>query len=114
MALALLGNPRVERLSEWWTPARFDMALRLVISTRMRTSGDATVERVALQMSSNTQAVRQYRSGERIPCRKSVYFIDQFLTAELGPLWMQAVDHELDESGNSQSRAPVRSAEGVY
>jgi hypothetical protein len=44
----------------------------------------------------------------------TVYFIDQFLTAELGPLWMQAVDHELDESGNSQSRAPVRSAEGVY
>jgi len=113
-AVCLHGDPRIEELGRWWTANRFDMAIRIVIARRTRLCQDATVERIAPAMASDSCSVSRYRTGERIPTRKSLYFIDQFLSQELGELWRKQVDRVLEETGRSQVRAPQRSAEGVF
>ncbi len=115
VSVQVMADPRIRDVSRWWTAERFDMAIRLVQATRKRKRvGDETLERIALQMSSDVWAVGRYRSGIRRPGPKSLWFIDKFFSTELGELWTKAVDHELDEAGKSQSRAPLRSAEGVF
>jgi len=113
-AVCVHGDPRLEELGQWWTADRFDMAIRLVIAHRTKLCMDSTVERLAPAMAADAWAVNRYRTGERSPTRKSLYFIDKFLSQELGALWMKQVDHELEEMGRSQVRAPLRSAEGVF
>jgi hypothetical protein len=113
----LHGDRRIQQLSAWFDADRFDQALRLVVARRTKRGplSDASFERIALEMSSDANQVRRYRSGECGPGPKSLVFIDQFLQSELGAGWMAAVDVALDEAGRNEDRpAHTAPAEGVF
>jgi len=95
MVLPVLGDPRISRLREWWTPQTFERALNAAQEALRQQGAISTRYYVALRLGGlDVRTLQRYLYDGCEPEDRTLRFIDDGLKEILGDDWLERLDDE--------------------